>query len=182
MKKIIPALVMAVLVMIIGVRAFAGAGGESTQDKPTAAPTPPPAAGVAWDTTQTENAPETALELSQEVEADATQEPEWIEAVATAYCSCEKCCGDWALNRPDGIVYTASGSVAQTGVTIAADWSVFPPGTVVYIDGIGERTVQDRGAAVKGNHVDLYFEDHDEALVFGRQTVRLYVVEGGDAR
>ena len=28
--------------------------------------------------------------------------------------------------------------------------------------------------------VDVYFEDHDEALVFGRQTVRLYIVEGGD--
>lgn len=179
MKKVIPALVMAVLVMIIGVSAFAGAG-ESAQDKPTAAPVPPPPPGAAWDTTQAENAQETAPEPPREVETDAAPEPEWIEAVATAYCPCEKCCGEWALNRPDGIVYTASGAVAQVGVTIAADWSVFPPGTVVYIDGIGERVVQDRGAAVKGNAVDLYFEDHDEALVFGRQAVRLYVVEGGD--
>lgn len=97
-----------------------------------------------------------------------------------AYCSCEKCCGTWAENRPDGIVYTASGAVAQEGVTIAADWDVLPPGTVVYIDGLGERVVQDRGGAIKGNAVDVYFEDHDEALVFGRQTVRLYIVEGGD--
>lgn len=36
-------------------------------------------------------------------------EPEWIEGTATAYCSCEICCGEWALNRPNGIVYTASG-------------------------------------------------------------------------
>lgn len=57
MKKIIPALVMAVLVMIIGVSAFAGAG-ESAQDKPTAAPVPPPPPGAAWDTTQAENAQE----------------------------------------------------------------------------------------------------------------------------
>ena len=48
------------------------------------------------------------------------------------------------------------------------------------IDGLGERVVQDRGGAIKGNAVDVYFEDHDEALVFGRQTVRLYIVEGGD--
>lgn len=181
MKKVIPALIVAILVMIIGVSAFAGTGG-STQDKPKEATTPPPVAVVDLDTTQAGNGRETAKEPPQEVEADAAPEPEWIEAVATAYCSCEKCCGEWALNRPDGIVYTASGAVAQVGVTIAADWSVFPPGTVVYIDGIGERVVQDRGAAVKGNAVDLYFEDHDEALVFGRQTVRLYVVEGGDAQ
>lgn len=107
-------------------------------------------------------------------------EPAWTEYEATAYCSCEKCCGAWAENRPDGIVYTASGAVAQEGVTIAADWDVLPPGTVVYIDGLGERVVQDRGGAIKGNAVDVYFEDHDEALVFGRQTVRLYIVEGGD--
>lgn len=107
-------------------------------------------------------------------------EPAWAEYEATAYCSCEKCCGAWAENRPDGIVYTASGAVAQEGVTIAADWDVLPPGTVVYIDGLGERVVQDRGGAIKGNAVDVYFEDHDEALVFGRQTVRLYIVEGGD--
>ena len=92
-------------------------------------------------------------------------------------CSCEKCCGSWALNRPDGIVYTASGAVAEQGVTIAADWDVLPPGTVVYIDGLGERVVQDRGGAIKGNAVDIYFEDHDEALVFGRQAVRLYIIE-----
>lgn len=33
-----------------------------------------------------------------------TQSEEWIDAVATAYCPCEICCGKWALNRPDGIV------------------------------------------------------------------------------
>lgn len=84
----------------------------------------------------------------------------------------------WFLGaeRPDGIVYTASGAVAEQGVTIAADWDVLPPGTVVYIDGLGERVVQDRGGAIKGNAVDIYFEDHHEALVFGRQAVRLYIV------
>lgn len=86
-----------------------------------------------------------------------------------------------AENRPDGIVYTASGAAAQEGVTIAADWDVLPPGTVVFIDGLGERVVQDRGGAIKGNAVDIYFEDHNEALIFGRQTVRLYIVEGGDS-
>ncbi len=47
------------------------------------------------------------------VENEPTTPPEeWIDAVATAYCPCEICCGKWALNRPDDIVYTASGAIS----------------------------------------------------------------------
>ena len=82
--------------------------------------------------------------------------------VITAYCPCQKCCG-----KTDGI--TASGEKAVQGVTIATDKSM-PFGTKVYIDGVGERIVQDRGGAIKGNRIDLYFDSHNEALNFGRQT------------
>lgn len=109
-------------------------------------------------------------------ESDPELEPEWIEAVATAYCPCERCCGSWALNRPDGIVYTASGAEAVQGVTIAADWSIYPPGTVLFVEGLGEMVVQDRGGAIQGQKIDIYFESHDDALQFGRQNVRFYIV------
>ncbi|MFQ9917206.1 MAG: 3D domain-containing protein [Flavonifractor plautii] len=108
------------------------------------------------------------------------KEPEWIEYEATAYCSCEKCCGSWALNRPDGIVYTASGAVAEQGVTIAADWDVLPPGTVIYIDGLGERVVRIArfGAYAKGNAVmTSRFEDHDEALVSSAARQSAYIID-----
>lgn len=105
-----------------------------------------------------------------------TQPEEWIDAVATAYCPCEICCGKWALNRPDGIVYTASGAEAVQGVTIAADWSIYPPGTVLFVEGLGEMVVQDRGGAIQGQKIDVYFESHDDALQFGRQNVRFYIV------
>lgn len=111
------------------------------------------------------------------IEATEPEPEEWIDAVATAYCPCEKCSGEWALNRPDGIVYTASGKRAEEGVTIAADWSVYPPGTVLYIDGIGKRTVQDRGGAITGQKIDVYFESHDDALHFGRQNVKIRIVK-----
>ena len=101
---------------------------------------------------------------------------EWIDAVATAYCPCEICCGKWALNRPDDIVYTASGAIAEEGVTIAADWSVYSPGTILYIEGIGERTVQDRGGAISGQKIDVFFNNHEDALRFGRQEVRIKVI------
>lgn len=180
MKKIILILAASVMALIIGVRAFATTSSNTPQE---IAPEPPRVAQATltvYDTTQNENVPETTTEPPQTVEMEPPAEQEWIEAVATAYCSCEKCCGEWATNRPDGIVCTASGAVAEEGVTIAADWDVLPPGTTVFIDGLGERVVQDRGAAVKGNAVDVYFQDHNEALLFGRQTVRLYIVAEGD--
>ena len=91
-----------------------------------------------------------------------------IECVITAYCHCAKCCG-----KTDGI--TASGDKATEGVTIAMDKSM-PFGTKIYIDGVGERIVQDRGGAIKGNRIDLYFDSHQEALNFGRQTRQVKIL------
>ena len=111
-------------------------------------------------------------------EQSEAPEDVWVAVTATAYCPCDKCCGAWAENRPDGIVYTASGAIAQEGVTIAADWDVYPPGTVLYIEGLGEYTVQDRGGAIKGQKIDIYFENHEDALQFGRQEVTIKVIYG----
>lgn len=104
------------------------------------------------------------------------QEP--VTYVLTAYCPCRICCGVWADKRPGGVVYTASGTVARQGVTVAADPDVLPMGTVIEIDGLGQRVVQDTGSAVKGRHIDVYFTDHQAALQFGRQTRNVKVLEG----
>ena len=102
----------------------------------------------------------------------------------TAYCPCTKCCGKWGENRPKDangniIVVTASGRYAKANWTVAADTSVLPFGTRIYINGY-EYEVQDRGGAVKGNRIDIYFDDHQEALNFGVQyaEVMIKVVEG----
>jgi len=113
---------------------------------------------------------------SPTVEPVIEEETEWMVFKATAYCPCEKCCGKWAKNRPNGIVYTANGKVAKEGETIAADWDVLPPGTQVEIQGIGTRKVQDRGGAIRGNRIDIYFETHGQALKFGVQEVRLRIM------
>lgn len=148
-------------------------------------PTPEPSEeAVAEEPVVAEAAPETQASASPvEVEPElqpVETEPEWFTVEATAYCSCAKCCGEWANKRPGGVVYTADGSVAQAGVTIAADWDVFPAGTVLYIEGLGERIVQDRGGAINGYDVDVYHDDHNAALQFGRQHLNAYVVSYGD--
>jgi len=70
---------------------------------------------------------------------------------------------------------TASGTKAKPG-TIAADTTVFSFGTRMKIPGYGWGTVEDRGGAIKGGKIDLFFKTHKQALEWGRQTVTVEVV------
>ena len=102
----------------------------------------------------------------------------------TGYCSCEICCGEWANNRPDGIVYTASGAKAKDGVTVGAAWDVLPTGTRIEIDGLGERIVQDKPAdwiieRYDGRILDVYFGSHEAAQKYGKHTVDVWIIEDG---
>lgn len=97
----------------------------------------------------------------------------------TAYCSCSACCGSFGEDRPtdqngNPIVYTATGAIAQAGTTIAVDPSVIPYGSEIQIYG-HTYIAQDTGGAIKGNRIDVYFADHQEALVFGRQWTEIFI-------
>lgn len=64
---------------------------------------------------------------------------------------------------------TASGTIVQQGRTIAVDTRIIPMGWWVYIDGMGLYRAEDRGGAVKGNKIDIYFVSEYQALKFGRR-------------
>lgn len=83
----------------------------------------------------------------------------------TGYCGCTSCSGGNGL--------TATGTVPVQGRTIAADPSVLPYGTQVVIDGV-VYTVEDCGSGVCGNHIDIFFADHQAAAAFGRRTTDVY--------
>ena len=85
--------------------------------------------------------------------------------IVTAYCPCRQCCG------PNARGITASGKRVRVGMC-AADRRV-PFGTVFVISGYGRAVVEDRGGAIKGNRIDVFFETHDEALRWGRRTVKV---------
>lgn len=93
----------------------------------------------------------------------------WVKFTATAYCPCAKCCG-----KTNGV--TASGAKATAGRTVAMPKS-YSFGTKIEIKGMGTYIVEDRGGAIKGNKIDIFFNTHQEALNFGRKTIYLKVVE-----
>ena len=107
----------------------------------------------------------------------------------TGYCNCGKCCG-WRRSffglgrpvyssgpnkgKPKKVGITASGTTARYG-TIAADTRMLPFGTVLYVPGYGYGRVEDRGGAIKGAKLDLWFSSHDQALKWGRRRLKVKV-------
>ncbi len=68
---------------------------------------------------------------------------------------------------------TADGSVAGPG-TIAAPRN-YSFGTMMYVPGYGLGIVQDRGGAITGAHIDLWFGTEQQALEWGNPTVDVEV-------
>ena len=85
----------------------------------------------------------------------------------TAYCPCYECSEGWSDT-------TSTGTKATQGRTIAVDKRVIPYGSTVIING-NEYVAEDCGGAIKGNRIDVYFNNHDEALEFGVQYADVYV-------
>jgi 3D (Asp-Asp-Asp) domain-containing protein len=105
------------------------------------------AASVAPIATQTSD--------SSAAAADYTSSSRAITVVAMAYSL-------------DGT--TATGLPVGWG-TIAVDPSVIPLGTSMTIPGYGEGVAADRGSAVQGATIDLWFPTVPEALAWGRRVV-----------
>jgi 3D (Asp-Asp-Asp) domain-containing protein len=93
-----------------------------------------------------------------------------ITVTATAYCACVHCC-----SKSDGI--TKSGTKAMPGHTLAVDPNIIPLGTKVYIEGLGIYTAEDTGSAIKGNRIDIFMGDHEQAINFGSHNLRIYILE-----
>jgi 3D (Asp-Asp-Asp) domain-containing protein len=97
-----------------------------------------------------------------------------VRMEVTGYCPCKKCCG------PEARGITASGKRVSydRGRFVAADTRVLPFGTKLSVPGYhGGRAVEviDRGGAIKGKKLDLYFPTHEAALQWGRRHVDVTV-------
>ena len=112
--------------------------------------------------------------LDRSAVKDSRGRSDVIDMDVTAYCPCEKCCGKFS----DGI--TASGRPAK-GFLVAAPADM-PFGTLLVIPGYANGQpvpVLDRGGAIKGNKLDIFFSDHQTALNWGRQKLKVKLVKNG---
>ena len=91
-----------------------------------------------------------------------------IVVEATGYCPCDLCTEQYTL--------TKTGTVPVQGRTIAVDNNLIPLGSIVIIDG-KKYVAEDIGGGIKGNKIDVYFDNHDDVLEYGRKLIEIEVVK-----
>ena len=92
----------------------------------------------------------------------------------TAYCGGPCCCGDHA----DGLTASGRPTTHNAGRFVAADWDVLPRGTRLRVPGYADDElveVLDRGGAITGRRLDVFFPAHADALAWGRRRVEVEV-------
>jgi len=94
----------------------------------------------------------------------------FITMEATAYEPSAKSCGPCASG------YTATGLPARYGV-VAVDPYVIPLGSHLYVEGYGYAIAADKGKAIIGNRIDLCFDTYEDAINYGRRTVKVYLLK-----
>ena len=81
--------------------------------------------------------------------------------------------GEFNITCYAGKGKTASGEPTSMDV-VAADTDLLPMRSRIYIDGVGWRTVLDRGSAIKGLKLDIWLPTKDDCRKWGRQFRNVY--------
>jgi 3D (Asp-Asp-Asp) domain-containing protein len=105
-------------------------------------------------------------------EAETAPKYETVQMRVTAYCPCSKCCGQYS----DG--QTANGHKIRPGDTFVAADGRYAFGTQMLVPGYSSSQpvkVLDRGGAIRGNRLDVFFHTHQQALNWGVQYLQVRV-------
>ena len=103
--------------------------------------------------------------------------------VATGYTAGVESTGKTPNHPEYGITYSGVRVKRDLYSTIAADLNIFPIGTILFIPGYGYGVVADKGGAIKGNRVDLYYDTVEDVYKYwGKKTVQVYIVKKGDGK
>ena len=105
------------------------------------------------------------------------------QVVATGYTAGIESTGKQPGNPSYGITYSGVKVKRDLYSTVAADLDVFPLGTILFIPEYGFGVVADKGGAIKGNRLDLYYETvKDVYNDWGKRQVDVYVIKMGDGK
>ncbi|WP_088011166.1 LysM peptidoglycan-binding domain-containing protein [Gottfriedia acidiceleris] len=122
--------------------------------------------------TPKESAPAPKEEVSKPKENASTPKSKGSKVVtveATAYtASCKGCSG-----------VTATGINLKKNPNtkvISVDPNVIPLGSKVYVEGYGEAIAGDTGGAIKGNRIDVFVANKQDAINFGRKQVKVTIL------
>ena len=118
--------------------------------------------GAEESSENTENSSEASEDSSSSESTNSGQGKYLGNFTLTAYCNCAQCCGTAGNLTASGTVPAAGRTVAMAGV---------PFGTQLLING-NVYTVEDLGTPY--GHVDIFFDNHSDALSFGLQSAEVY--------
>jgi 3D (Asp-Asp-Asp) domain-containing protein len=104
-----------------------------------------------------------------------------LTVMATGYTAGAESTGKSPGHPEYGITYSGVKVKRDLYSTIAADLRVFPLGTILFIPGYGYGVVADKGSAIKGTKIDLYYETVDQVYEqWGKKKVQVYIVKVGN--
>lgn len=130
--------------------------------------------GIGTSQANNSNEAAAATDKSKTVDNNKTIDQwETVKIRVTAYCPCPKCCGEYS----DGI--TANGHKINPGDTFVAADKKYSFGTEMIIPGYNNSEpvkVLDRGGAIQGNRLDVFFATHQEALEWGVRNLDVKVL------
>ena len=100
--------------------------------------------------------------------------------IATGYTAGVESTGKSPGHPGYGITYSGVKVKRDLYSTIAADLNVYPIGTILFIPNYGYGVVADKGSAITGNKLDLYYDTVEDVYNnWGKQTLDVYVIQIG---
>lgn len=103
------------------------------------------------------------------------------QVVATGYTAGVESTGKSPDHPEYGITFSGVQVKRDLYSTIAADLNVYPIGTILFIPGYGYGVVADKGTAITGNKIDLYFHTVEDVYSqWGKKQLDVHLIELGD--
>lgn len=136
---------------------------------------PERAVATKWEATEISKTVQTVMHNTRQLSS-----LERHTVLATGYTAGIESTGKTSAHPAYGITYSGVKVRRDLYSTIAADPTIFPIGTILYVPGYGYGVVADTGSKIKGSRIDLYFEKvQDVYNEWGKKEVDIFIVKRG---